>query len=320
MNPDLDQAAPPARLTPFLKWAGGKGRLIPQFLPHFPASFSRYFEPFLGGGAVFLAIRPRLALLSDLNDELINCWLVVRDRPHPLMSSLDRRICDAQHYYELRAIEPRTLSPVERASRFIYLNKTCYNGLYRVNRAGRFNVPFGRHARPPRLYERGALLAISACLQGIDIACRPFDLAVESARARDFVYFDPPYHPLSRTSSFTSYTKDSFAAADQDRLASTVRALDRRGCYVAVSNSDTPEVRRLYSGFSFRTVLAARAINSQAGGRGRISELLICNYEVGTDEHRGPRRRTNSVRRRPSPGIGSACRGTRDPSGPDPDA
>lgn len=240
-----------------------------------PVRFGTWYEPFLGGGAAYLALRPRRAVLSDLNADLIQCWCVVRDTPEVLMQALDAHPYGRDHFYEVRAQEPATLGDVERAARFVYLNKTGFNGLYRVNRSGRFNVPFGRHARPPRLYNRENLLAVSVALQETALECAPFEIALAPAAAGDFVYCDPPYQPLSRTASFTGYTKGSFTSADQARLATVARDLGRRGCVVVISNSDTPDVRRLYTGFRRRRLLVTRPINSRADRRGAVGELLI---------------------------------------------
>lgn len=271
------------RATPFVKWAGGKSQLVSRFLERFPPPdrFRRYFEPFLGGGAVFLGLRPRRAVLSDLNADLMNAWRVVRDDPEALMRALDAHVYERDHYYRVRAQDPEDLDPVARAARFVFLNKTCYNGLYRVNREGRFNVPFGRYARPPKLYDRENLLAISYLLRTADLRCAPFEEATADAAAGDFVYCDPPYDPLSKTSNFTSYTEGSFTREDQRRLAAHVRELDRRGCLVAVSNSDTPEIRRLYHGFRIEQVATLRFINCKANGRTPVQELLISNFDFG---------------------------------------
>jgi DNA adenine methylase len=266
--------------VPFLKWAGGKSRLLPDILETFPRVYGTYYEPFLGGGAVFLALRPARARLSDTNAGLINCWEVVRDHPRALMSLLDEHVYESAHYYRVRALRPESLDPVERAARLIYLNKTCYNGLYRVNSKGEFNVPIGRFGSPPILYDRDTLCAISALLRRVELGCAPFHEAVAPARSGDLVYFDPPYRPLSKTSAFTSYTEERFTDDDQARLARVALRLRRRGCRVIVSNSDTPEVRRLFGGFRMRTVLAARSINSKTTKRGRIPELLISAPEA----------------------------------------
>jgi DNA adenine methylase len=216
---------------------------------------------------------------------------VVRDAPAVLMETLDAIPYGRDQFYAVRAQEPAALGGVERAARFIYLNKTGFNGLYRVNRAGRFNVPFGRHARPPRLYDRDNLVAVSAALADVAIECAPFETVLPRARAGDFVYCDPPYHPLSPTARFTSYTEGAFSIADQRRLAAAARDLTRRGCAVVVSNSDTPEVRALYEGFAIDRVLVSRPINSRADRRGAIGELLI----VGDAAAAPPRRKRRAM-------------------------
>ena len=193
------------------------------------------------------------------------------------MEALDAHPYGRDHFYAVRAQEPTALGDVERAARFVYLNKTGFNGLYRVNRSGRFNVPFGRHARPPRLYDRDNLLAVGAALRDATLEVAPFEAVLARAVKGDFVYCDPPYQPLSRTASFTGYTQGSFSSADQERLAAVARDLGRRGCVVVISNSDTPEVRALYAGFRTRRLLVARPINSRADRRGAVGELLIAN-------------------------------------------
>lgn len=269
-----------------MKWAGGKAQLVPRFRKVFPSpdgGFQRYFEPFLGGGAVYLALAPRRAVLSDLNADLMNAWQVVRDNPEALMAALDMHVYERAHYYRVRALDPAALDPVQRAARFIYLNKTCYNGLYRVNREGRFNVPFGRYPRPPKLYDRANLLALSRLLRDAELRCAPFEEATRDAGPGDFVYLDPPYDPLSPTANFTSYTRGNFTRDDQRRLADHVRELDRRGCLVAVSNSDTPEIRELYRGFRIETVHMPRNINCKPDGRSPVHELLITNFDPRTE-------------------------------------
>lgn len=263
--------------SPFLKWAGGKSQLLPQYEPLFPKSYERYFEPFLGGGAVFFYLSPDRATLADINSELINVYIVVRDSVDDLIKSLRCHINTADYYYQLRSINPHQLDPVERASRFIFLNKTCYNGLYRVNRRGEFNVPFGRYNSPTICDER-SLHSASYSLRHALIIAGDFEAIVADARRGDFVYMDPPYHPLNVTSSFTSYAEDGFGKKEQERLARVVRELDARGCLVMVSNSDTSLVRKLYAGLVITEVIARRAINSRGDRRGAISEVVIRNY------------------------------------------
>jgi DNA adenine methylase len=271
------EVRPPA---PFLKWAGGKGQLLGQMAPFFPSEYRTYFEPFLGGGAVFFRLCPEKAVLADLNPDLVNAFQVVRDNPTALMEGLDRHAelrMNEKSFYEVRKQAVSSLSPVERAARTIYLNKTCFNGLYRVNSSGEFNVPWGGY-RNPNLYDRANLLSASVQLQRKAVLLADYRRACARARKGDFVYFDPPYHPLSETSGFTSYTKEDFGDRDQTALAQTFRRLDKRGCLVMLSNSPTPLVRSLYQGFRFEVLKAKRAINSKGTGRGAIDELLVMNY------------------------------------------
>ncbi len=264
---------------PFVKWAGGKRRLLEQYEAYLPApsQFRRYFEPFLGGGAVFFHLRPTAAILTDLNAELINCYEMVKEQPDELIAHLQKHKMTEKYFYHLREIAPHTLSALERASRFIYLNKTCYNGLYRVNSHGQFNVPFGRYKRPT-ICDPTIIRAASLSLQNAKLKVASFEKAVTQAKRGDFIYFDPPYVPLTPTASFTSYTSPSFDEEDQMMLAGLVRQLDARGCLVMVSNSNTELVRQLYRGFNIETVRCSRSINSNAFARGAIIELVIKNY------------------------------------------
>lgn len=273
---------------PFVKWAGGKARLLKQFEPYFPspAQVGRYFEPFVGGGAVFFHLwntrrLPDQVFLFDTNDELINAYRVVRDQTDELIALLavhEERHC-REYYYEMREIDPHgdDLSPVQRAARTIYLNRTCYNGLYRVNGQGQFNVPMGCY-RNPRIVRRAALRGASAALQGVCIEERGFDRVVDLARPGDFFYFDPPYHPVSRTARFTSYTAGSFRDEDQRRLAAVFGELVRKGCLCMLSNSYTPLIVEMYREFRLEIVQASRPINSKAGGRGAIKEVVVLSY------------------------------------------
>ena len=262
---------------PFLKWAGGKGRLLAQYQPLFPESFGRYFEPFVGAGAVFFHLAPGEAHLSDVNPELVNAYSVIRDHVDALIETLAGYQHDREFYYALRAVDPETLSPVERAARIIYLNKTCFNGLYRVNRRGQFNVPFGDY-KNPRICDETGLRAAHAALQGVSVTHQGFDAVLAEAKSGDFVYFDPPYHPLSPTASFTSYAADDFGPEDQIRLAAVFRRLDAKGVKIMLSNSDTPFIRDLYEGFHIQQVWAPRAINRDASKRKGVPEVVVTNY------------------------------------------
>lgn len=265
------------RPKPFVKWAGGKGQLVEQLASHMPETYLEYHEPFVGGGALFFHLTPDKAFLSDLNEELVNAFLVVKDDCEALLQKLKHYKNSAEFYYEIRALDPENLDPVERASRFIYLNKTCYNGLYRVNRQGRFNVPFGRYKNPVYADEAQLHLA-SEALQHANIRVADFEMVLDQARPGDFVYFDPPYQPMSETSNFTSYTADAFGENQQRRLAAVFRDLDKRGCRVMLSNSDSPLVHELYGHFRIETVMAKRYINCKGERRGAIPEALVLNY------------------------------------------
>ncbi|MDO8544747.1 MAG: DNA adenine methylase [Opitutaceae bacterium] len=270
---------------PFLKWVGGKAQLLKQFDRLFPHQIDRYFEPFIGGGAVFFHLKhrfPRMrARLCDINDELINTYQAVRDFPSELMQRLDEHLTqynrDRERYYYLVRSQhhlPRN-EIVERAARMIFLNKTCFNGLWRVNARGEFNVPIGSH-KNPALYDRTNILAASAALHGVELTTRDFRDTLMETQAGDFVYVDPPYVPVSLTANFTSYAKEDFGVAEQQELSAQVAAAARRGARLMLSNSDVPFVRNLYRGFTIHTVSARRAINRDGAKRGAVNEVLVC--------------------------------------------
>jgi len=268
--------------APFLKWAGGKQRLLAQYQDYFPPRHAvrRYFEPFIGGAAVFFHYQFPRATLSDKNDKLIEVYRMVQQDAAEVIRALQPHRNDADYFYAIRAQNPADLSPAQRAARLIYLNKTCYNGLYRENGRGEFNVPFGRYKNPTICHET-RLRAAARALQGARLLAADFEDAVADAQAGDFVYFDPPYAPLSATSSFTSYSKGGFTAADQERLAAVVAELTSRGCKVMLSNSSAPLVYELYDGrphYRLINIQARRNINSKAERRGPVPELLIVNY------------------------------------------
>jgi DNA adenine methylase len=241
----------------------------------------RHVEPFVGGGALFFSRRPRRALLTDINPALVSTYAAIRDDVDGVIGAL-RGLADChskESYYQVRERynQRRRASTTKRAAMFIYLNKTCFNGLHRVNRKGEFNVPVGSYKKPRILNEEG-LRAASRVLEGAHLRCAPFDALIEHAKPGDFIYFDPPYEPVSQTSSFTSYARDGFSQEDQTRLRDVYRALDRRGCKLMLSNSDVPFIRNLYSTFNIDTVAAPRAINCNAKKRGKVSEVVIRNY------------------------------------------
>jgi DNA adenine methylase len=266
--------------APFLKWVGGKRQLLAEILRRVPPGrIRRYAEPFVGGGALFFELfrqdRIKSATLCDTNADLIDTYLAVRDTPEDVIDALQVHKNTAEHYYEVRALDPKKLSLAARAARTIYLNRCGYNGLYRVNLAGKFNVPFGRYANPS-IRDPEGLRAASRALQCADLRVADFAVAVSRLKKGDFAYFDPPYVPLSVTSSFTAYTRDGFTLEDQKRLRNTARALKSKGVRVLLSNSSSPVVYDLYrDGFTCSEVAATRMINCVGQGRGRIAELLI---------------------------------------------
>lgn len=274
-RPHIDNAAP------FLKWAGGKSRLLSKYEPHLPKreDMRRYYEPFIGSAALFFHLQPEEARLSDCNWKLVETYEVVRDRPDELIEALKPHKNEKDYYYNVRSQDPHDLTPVQRAARLIYMNKTCYNGLYRENQKGEFNVPFGRYKRP-KICDEERLHAASCALQGVELMAVDFEEAIADAGEGDFVYFDPPYVPLNATSSFTSYSRYGFDDEDHRRLAAAFRELTERGCLVMLSNSSAPLVYDLYggNGYHIEKVPARRNINSKAHKRGPVTELLIMNY------------------------------------------
>jgi len=266
---------------PIVKWVGGKRQLMFELLKNRPKSYNRYFEPFIGGGALFFELQPENAYISDMNDELINLYSVVRDNVYELISDLNKHEVSKEYFLEIRNLdrtdEYKNLSNVQRASRFIYLNRTCFNGLYRVNSQGQFNVPFGNY-KNPRIVDENNLLNCSELLKNTEIKCADFSEILTKVKKGDFVYFDPPYVPLNETSSFTSYTKDGFDMDMQFKLREVCDELDSMGVMFMLSNSDTKFVNELYSNYQIKKVFASRAVNANAEGRGKITEVLVRNY------------------------------------------
>lgn len=272
-------------IAPIVKWAGGKRQLLPALQSLLPKGWQEatYCEPFLGGGALLWALQPEEAVVGDLNAELMNMYHVVRDTPHELVEHLAQHHNTSEYFYQLRMQdrEPEFAlrTPLERASRFIYLNKTCYNGLFRVNNAGEFNSPYGRY-KHPNIVNRENILAVSDYLNRakVTLVHEDYQTVLEHLPDTAFVYLDPPYHPISDTSSFTGYVQGGWKAVDQERLRDACRDLNRRGVRFMQSNSDTPLIRELYAEFELTTVQAVRAVNSKGSGRGAVSELIIRNY------------------------------------------
>ncbi len=267
---------------PFVKWAGGKRQLLGQFDEFFPEQYNKYIEPFVGGGAVFFYLLPENAILMDNNEELINCYKVIQNNVDELICALKHYRNEKTFFYEIRNLDRNSnqfdkYSNIHRAARTIYLNRCCYNGLYRVNSTGYFNVPFGKY-KNPKFCDKSNLKAVNYVLKEVVISQASFENCLEFAHQDDFIYLDPPYQPVSATANFTSYTKEGFAENAQLKLQEVYKELDRRGCKVMLSNSYNEFILNLYDGFRIITVDAKRAINSIATKRGEIKEALILNY------------------------------------------
>ena len=272
-------------IQPFLKWAGGKRQLLPEIRKYIPKRMGTYYEPFLGGGAVLFDLQPKKAVINDINSELINAYLVIKNNVAELIEDLRKHENTSDYYYKIRDLDRdknrfSKLSDVEKASRLIYLNKTCFNGLFRVNSQGQFNVPFGRY-KNPNIVNEFVLRAVSHYLNNNEVKILNGDFAdaVSSAKKGDFVYFDSPYDPVSETASFTGYTLGGFNKDEQIRLRDLFVDLDKRGCKVLLSNSATEFIKDLYKDYRIEIVSATRNINSIASKRGKIDEVLVMNYE-----------------------------------------
>lgn len=267
---------------PIVKWVGGKRQLMFELIKNMPKSYNRYFEPFIGGGALFFELQPEQAYISDMNEELINLYQVVRDNVDELIIDLKKHDISKEYFMEIRNIDRtedyENWSSIQKASRFIYLNRTCFNGMYRVNSKGEFNVPFG-HYKNPRIVDENNLTNCSNLLQRTEIRHADFSEILTKVQEGDFVYFDPPYVPLSETSSFTSYTKDGFDIDMQFKLRDVCDELDNKGVKFMLSNSDTKLVNKLYVNHEIKKVFASRQINANADGRGKITEVLVRNYD-----------------------------------------
>ncbi len=272
--------------APVVKWAGGKRQLLPEIAPRLPARIRFYCEPFVGGGAVLFARQPRRGIVNDLNGELMGLYRVIRDDVDALIEDLRGHVNTSEYFYHLRNLDRQpaafaALTPVQRASRLLFLNKTCYNGLYRVNASGQFNTPFGSYKNPGIVDER-TLRAVHSYLKrsALELRCEDFAQTLADVPRGGFVYLDPPYDPVSPTAGFTGYQSGGFGREEQQRLYRCCEDLDRRGVRFLLSNSSTPFIRELYAGFRVRTVRARRAVNSDADGRGYVEEVLVSNYET----------------------------------------
>jgi len=272
-------------VQPVVKWVGGKRQLLQDLVPIFPKNFRSYCEPFFGGGAVLFNLQPKQAYINDINVELINMYLVVRDNVEQLIDKLSQHKNESDYFYKVRDWDRDksfydNLDPITKAARLIFLNKTCYNGLFRVNNAGEFNTPFGSYNNP-NIVNAPVLRAVSLYLQTseITISSKDYVDVLDSIKSSTFVYLDPPYDPVSDTASFTGYIKNGFNHEEQIRLKLNCDKLDKRGVKFLLSNSATPFILELYSDYKISSVNAKRAINSVGNRRGDVEEVLVRNYE-----------------------------------------
>jgi DNA adenine methylase len=273
-----------ALITPVVKWVGGKRQLLEAIQKRVPNKFGTYYEPFVGGGAVLFALQPRKAIVNDINSELINLYQVIKEDVDALITDLGKHRNEAQYFYHIRELDRdkqkyNDLTAVEKASRLIYLNKTCYNGLFRVNRAGEFNTPFGSY-KNPRIVNATVLKAVSDYFRraAVTFCNTDFETVLQDVQKGDFVYLDPPYDPVSDTASFTGYDKGGFNRREQLRLKQVCDDLTRRGVQFLLSNSATPFIKELYREYRVEIIQAKRAINSDPDKRGAIDEVLVRNF------------------------------------------
>lgn len=272
-------------VAPFLKWVGGKRQIIPEILTHLPKNISslNYCEPFIGGGALFFHLEPKKAVINDYNDELINVYKVIKNNLEELLTDLRKHENNPEYFYQIRSIDRQPLfdelTNVQHASRIIYLNKTCFNGLYRVNSLGEFNSPFGRYTNP-NIVNEPVLRAVSKYLNSSDITILngDYEKVLNSVTADTFVYLDPPYHPISESSNFTGYVQGGWSEKHQIRLKKACDDLEEKGVKFLLSNSSAPFIKDLYSEYKIHSINANRSINSDGEKRGQIEELLIKNF------------------------------------------
>lgn len=266
-------------LKPFVKWAGGKRQLLSTLRSHLPKDFNHYFEPFLGGGALFLNLQPKKATIGDINPELINAFEVIKENPKKLINSIKKIKIDEVNFYKVRKLNPQNLSKINRAARFIFLNKTCFNGLYRENSKGQFNAPYG-HYKNPTIIDEANILNLSEYLNKneIELVCADYRQILIKAQPGDLIYFDSPYLPL-KDSSFTKYYKNDFTQKDHEDLAEIFKTLHKKGCFLIMSNSNTKIIKKLYKDFSITEISALRSINSKGKGRKKQKiEVIIKNF------------------------------------------
>lgn len=274
-------------VAPVVKWVGGKRQLLPEIKKYIPTKFTTYYEPFIGGGAVLFELQPKKAVINDVNTELINLYTVIKESPEEIIAELKKHAqfsTDSDYFYKIREkdrniIEYALMSNVEKAARIHYLNKTCYNGLFRVNKAGEFNAPFGRYKNPDVVNEI-TIRAVSKYFNESNIEFRntDFEEALKGIKKGAFVYFDPPYDPVSDSANFTGYSKGGFDRSEQERLKKLCDELHKKGIKFLVSNSATDYIKDLYKDYTIEIIKAKRAINSNGDSRGEIDEVLIRNY------------------------------------------
>jgi len=271
-------------VAPFLKWVGGKRQLMPAITEMMPKKFTNYYEPFVGGGAVLFHTQPKRAVINDLNEDLINVYKTIKDNPEDLIADLKTHKNEAEYFYNIRILDRtndfESLSNIKKASRVIFLNKTCYNGLYRVNNSGKFNSPFGRY-KNPNIVNEVTVRAVSKYLNNnqIQIFNTDYEKVLENIEKGSFVYFDPPYHPISNSSNFTGYIQGGFDMYDQIRLKELCDELDKKGIKFLLSNSSALLIQDIYREYDINYVKANRSINSNGKKRGEVDELIIKNYE-----------------------------------------
>lgn len=271
-------------VAPIVKWAGGKRQLLNQIKKHIPKYYSTYYEPFLGGGAVLFELQPARAVVNDINSELMNIYEVLKENVDGLIEALKQHKNEENYFYEIRKLDRnneryKSLTSVLKASRIIYLNKACYNGLFRVNKTGAFNTPFGNY-KNPNIVNETALRAVSEYFNRnqITFTCQDFDVALRRVDKEDFVYLDPPYDPVSDTACFTGYDKGGFNRDEQIRLKKTCDRLNKKGVKFILSNSATDFIKDLYADYKLEVIQAKRPINSKAEKRGATNEVLVMNF------------------------------------------
>jgi len=273
-------------VAPFLKWVGGKRQLMPSIVEHLPENIKdyKYIEPFIGGGAVLFNLQPKNAIINDFNEELINVYEVIKNNLDELITDLKRHKNEAEYFYSIRSLdrkgEFKKLTAIQRASRVIFLNKTCFNGLYRVNNAGEFNSPFGRY-KNPNIVNEPTLKAVNKFLNSNNIEIKSGDYSdiLKQADKKCFVYLDPPYHPISESSNFTGYVQGGWNMYDQIDLKTACDELHKKGVKFLLSNSSADFIKNLYKDYKITIVKANRAINSNSADRGEVDEVLVRNYE-----------------------------------------